>query len=71
MKKLKYKELVKLKGILLEKKITYQELANNLEMSTSAVSNKINGFSVFTVAEINSICELLQIPIEEIPNYFF
>lgn len=67
----KYKELVKLKGILREKKINYEKLSQRLNMSLSALSNKINGKSVFDLVEVVKICELANIPIEEIYIYFF
>lgn len=67
----KYRELVELKGILREKKINYETLAQYLEMSISALSNKINGKSVFDILEANKIAEFIEIPKEEIPRYFF
>lgn len=67
----KYRELVELKGILREKKINYETLAQYLEMSISALSNKINGKSVFDILEANKIAEFIGIPKEEIPRYFF
>ena len=67
----KYRELVELKGILRERKISYENLAENLKMSLSAISNKINGKSVFDILEAKKICEYAQIPKEKIPIYFF
>lgn len=67
----KYRELVELKGILREKKINYETLAKYLKMSLSALSNKINGKSIFNIIEINSITAFVGIKKEDIPLYFF
>ncbi len=67
----KYRELVELKGILREKKINYETLSQHLKMSISALSNKINGKSVFDILEANKIAEFIGIPKEETPKYFF
>lgn len=67
----KYRELVELKGILREKKINYETLAKYLKMSISALSNKINGNSVFDILEASKIAEFVGMLKEEIPRYFF
>lgn len=67
----KYRELLELKGLLREKKINYKILAKFLKMSISALSNKINGKSLFDILEVNNIAEFVGIPREEIPRYFF
>jgi len=67
----KYRELVELKGILRQKKITYETLAKHLKMSMSALSNKINGKSVFNIIEINRIASFVGIVKEDISFYFF
>lgn len=67
----KYRELVELKGILREKKINYETLAKHLNMSISALSNKINGKSVFDILEASKIAKFVGIAREEIPKYFF
>ncbi len=67
----KHRELVELKGLLREKKINYETLAKHLKMSLSALSNKINGKSVFNTIEINNIISFLGITKEDIPSYFF
>lgn len=66
-----YRELVELKGLMREKKVTYENLAEHLKMSISAFSNKINGKSVFSVSEANAIIMFLDIPKEKIYVYFF
>lgn len=67
----KYRELVELKGILREKKINYETLAKHLKMSLSALSNKINGKSVFNILEVEKIASFVGIQKENIPIYFF
>lgn len=67
----KYRELVELKGILREKKINYEALAKYLKMSLSALSNKINGKSIFNLVEVAKIVQLVGIEKEKIPIYFF
>ena len=67
----KYRELVELKGILREKKINYETLAKYLRMSLSALSNKINGKSVFDILEVNKIANFVWIRKEYIHIYFF
>lgn len=67
----KYRELVELKGLLREKKVNYVTLAKHLKMSVSALSNKINGKSIFNILEVDTIVKFIEIPTEEIPKYFF
>lgn len=67
----KYRELVELKGLLRQKKITYETLAKYLKMSLSALSNKINGKSVFNILEVERISSFVGIERELIPVYFF
>lgn len=67
----KYRELVELKGLLREKKINYEALAKYLKMSLSALSNKINGKSVFNLVEVAKISQLVGIKKEDISIYFF
>ena len=56
----------KLKGILVEKNITQQELAQILQISVSALNFKINGKSDFSVTEAKRVSNLLGKTIEEI-----
>lgn len=67
----KYRELLELKGLLREKKINYETLAKYLKMSLSALSNKINGKSIFNILEVDKIASFVGIKKEDIPNYFF
>lgn len=49
-----------------------EELRNSkINMSTGAFNNKINNKSYFSQLEINGMCSLLNIPVVEIPVYFF
>lgn len=67
----KYRELLELKGLMREKKVTYVTMSKYLNMALSAFSNKINGNSVFNIIEINKICKKLNIDKSNIPYYFF
>lgn len=67
----KYRELLELKGLLREKKINYETLAKHLKMSLSALSNKINGKSIFNILEVDKITSFVGIKKEDIPIYFF
>lgn len=67
----KYRELVELKGLLREKKINYETLSKEMNMSLSALSNKINGKSIFNIVEVDKIATIADIKKEKIPLYFF
>lgn len=67
----KYRVLSELKGKMREKGINYCQMAEKIGLSTSAVSDKINGNSVFDLAEASKMIEILEIPKEEINRYFF
>jgi len=56
----------KLKGILVEKNITQQELAQILKISVSTLNFKINGKSDFSVREAKMVSKFLGKTIEEI-----
>lgn len=71
MKKRKFKELSKLKGLLREKDITYKEIASLININYTTFSDKINGYSDFTLNETNNIIQQLQITKDEIYDYFF
>lgn len=51
----------KLKGILVEKGHTYADVAKALNISVTAVSNKMNGHSTFDVPEANELCKWLDL----------
>lgn len=71
MKKRKFKELSKLKGLLREKNITYKKIASLIGINYTTFSDKINGYSDFTLNEVNNIIQQLQIGKDEIYDYFF
>ncbi len=55
MKKKAHEPYNKLKGFLVEKQLTYLDVANTLNISITAVMNKINGTSDFYVSEIKKL----------------
>lgn len=50
---------------------TIDNFADAMEMSRSALSRKLNGISAWTHLEIERICELLEISIAQVGEYFF
>ena len=61
----------KLKGRIKEKGFTQEEIAKNVNKDKSTISLKLNNQSVFMQDEIAIIINLLDIPKEEIKEYFF
>lgn len=53
--------LQKLKGKLVEQKANYSETANNLGLSVTAFSNKMNGKSKFYIDEIEKLSKQLNL----------
>ena len=51
----------KLKGLIREKLGSYDLLANKLNKSTSLISMKLNGKVPFSLSEMDSIIEILNI----------
>ena len=56
----------KLKGLMVEKNITQQELAQILQMSITTLNFKINGKSDFNVKEAKKVSNFFGKTIEEI-----
>ena len=52
MKIKKYSELTRLKKLLHKKNLSYRALARQIPMSTDALNNKLNGYSVFKSNEV-------------------
>ena len=50
---------------------TMQKFAGEAGMSYTTLVNKMSGKFEFTRAEMALLCELLEIPIEKIWEYFF
>ena len=61
----------KLKGKIKEILGTQSKLAEQLKLDDTTISNKINSNTYFTQKEILKICSILNIPLNEIPEYFF
>ena len=61
----------KLKGRIKEKLDTQYALANLLNISKVALSNKLENKSRFSQNDIMTICKLLEIEPSEIHQYFF
>lgn len=61
----------KLFGLMAEKKYTQRALAQTLDISENAFTNKIKGRSTFNSIEIATICNILGIPNTQIGTYFF
>jgi transcriptional regulator with XRE-family HTH domain len=62
---------LKLRGRIREKGYTQRDVANAIGKTTGTLSDKLNNKATFTMKEVDDICKLLDIPNEEIGNYFF
>jgi len=67
----KYVELIALKGLLRERKTTYQKAAKILGMATNTFANRINGYSPFDAFEMDRLAEYFKIDTADIGKYFF
>lgn len=56
----------KLKGLMVEKRVTQQELAQILKITASALNYKINGRTDFSVTEAKLVSSFFGKTIEEI-----
>lgn len=56
----------RLKGLMVERSITQQDLAQILEISVSTLNFKINGKSDFTIVEAKKVSKILEKGIEDI-----
>ena len=61
----------KLKGVLVEKGRTYADVAKALNISISAVSNKMNGHSTFDVSEAILLSNWLDLDTKTKIEIFF
>ena len=61
----------KLRGRIREHYETQEAFAKALEMSPATLSKKLMGKTEWDRQEIEEVCALLHIAIEEIPSYFF
>lgn len=61
----------KLRGKIVEKFTTHTNFAKALGISHTSLSSKLTGKHSFSAFEIYKSTELLDIPLNEIPSYFF
>jgi cyanate lyase len=61
----------KLLGRIKECGLTQKQLATAIGKNQSTVNAKINGQFSFTQKEIGDVCRVLDIPNDEIGEYFF
>ena len=61
----------KLLGRIVEKVGTQCKFAERMETSERTISMKLNGKIGWKQAEIAKACDVLDIPDEDIPHYFF
>lgn len=61
----------KLLGRIKERGYTQESLALEVKMSESTMSLKLNNKAFFSQREIRKICDLLDIPMHQIGEYFF
>lgn len=70
MKKIEF-DYSKLKGKVKEELGTQSNLAKELDVDETTMSNKLNNNTYFTQIEIIKICIILHIDFSDIPKYFF
>lgn len=61
----------KLSGRIVEKYETQAKFANAMNLSERTISLKLNKKIGWKQVEISKACELLEIDVEKIPEYFF
>ena len=61
----------KLRGRIREYNLTQEQLADVIEINKSTLSAKLNGQFAFTTTEMLSIGAALNIPKNELGDYFF
>lgn len=61
----------RLRGKIKEVFGTEGKFAKALGISPTALSAKLNNVVQFTQAQMNKACELLGIPLDQLPVYFF
>lgn len=61
----------KLLGKMREKRVTQDALAAKIGISSTSMNLSLNNKRDFRQDEILSVCEVLDIPLSEIPRYFF
>lgn len=63
-------EMLKLKGLLTEKKKTYEDCAKHLNISVTSFNEKINGRRSFSCWEATELAEFLDLSCEERSHIF-
>lgn len=61
----------KLKGRIIEKYGTQRNFAREMNLSEKTLSSKLKNITSWKNDDISRACDLLEIPMEEIPVYFF
>ena len=61
----------KLLGRMKEQKLTQVQLAETIEMSEGSLNAKLKNKRDFKQDEIIGVSKVLNIPLNEIPDYFF
>lgn len=63
--------MIYLKGLLKEKKVTYEIVSKAMNITISSFSDKINGKSIFNIDEAKFLIDYLGIKADMIPKYIF
>ena len=78
LEKLNRKEVIKLvfdstklKGLIRERGLTQEDVAEEIDVAYSTFNLKLNGNAFFTQEEIYKISNLFKIPKESFYEYFF
>ncbi len=61
----------KLRGKLVEKRLTQSDIAEAIGCSRQAVSNKMTGKTALTLRDVTAICELMKVTPDERDSIFF
>lgn len=64
------RKFIALRQLMLAKDVTQQDLADDLDIGRSTVSNRLTGLQPWTASEMLAVGEYLGIPGEEFYRYF-
>ena len=67
---IKVRELTELKGKIREKKTNYRQCAKIAGMSLNTFNGRMNGKTAFDIVEASKLAEHLDIPADNIKNFF-
>lgn len=59
-----------LKGLLYQNDYTHEDMAKALGKSATYFNARLAGKQSFSIQDVYRICELFQIPLTQIPDYF-